>query len=94
MALRIVRAVESLPRKSRYRQLRHYQCTAEREHPCHGCERPILPGDEYEASVVIKEKGGIYVAKYHVSPPCDPWPEDEEDCDVDEEIPVPVQAVA
>ena len=92
MGLRIVRHEEKRPRKSRYRRLRHYQRIAYKENRCHGCVRSILPGDEYEADVVIKVAGGIYVAKYHFFPPCDepdPFGEDEdhdEVCDEASEI--------
>lgn len=70
MTLRIVRVDEKSSRKSRYRRLRHYRRIAHKDHQCHQCNRPIEPGDEYEAYVVVLVAGGIYVAKYHISPPC------------------------
>jgi len=84
MALRIVTPDEKPSPKSRYRQLRHFMRMAHTYHECRLCGEPIFPGDLYEANVVIKDAGGIYVAKYHYDPSCphdpfeDPFDHDEE----------------
>jgi hypothetical protein len=68
-----------MPKPPRLRYLRSYVRMADKDHGnCWQCEKPIMPGDEYEATVTIYIGEGrrvFYVRKEHYN--CHDYPDDD-----------------
>ncbi|MFO0764951.1 MAG: hypothetical protein U0487_02805 [Patescibacteria group bacterium] len=48
------------------------------QHVCDRCLNPIDPGEEYEGSILLYERGKLLVLKMHISPCCD-YPDEPSD---------------
>lgn len=68
--------------------LRSYCRVAEKEHWCDRCCTPIYPGEQYEASVHVWKRGKITVFKQHLDCEIPPEPDDYDDSEQEEEMPM------